>query len=587
MDDPKKKCSFEDHKEIDATFYCLNCGINICNKCNIFHSKLLKNHQIISSDKNYDEIFTGFCKEKNHNKNDLSIFCKNHNQLCCYACTFRIQTEEVGKHKDCEICFIKDIKQEKFIKLNENLKYLEEYSANISKFVEELNHIHENIFKKREELKLHIQKIFTGLRNEINKREDELLLEVDNKYKNIVFNDEFFGQIEKLPKKIKLYLEKGKKIQEENDEKNLSNIINDCIEIENIAKYINEIDENIKKEKKLIDKNIEFNIDNENNIKEMIKTLGKITIENKSEINYNLYNEYNIKLKESIHKLNFHTGYVSCLILLNDGRFVSSSSDNSIIIFNEKTYQPDLIIKDHKDWVFCIIQLSSGELASCSGDKEIKIFKIEGIKYKILQTLKNHERSVYKIIELKNKDLVSCSTDSSILFFHKSNNQYINYYKITTNGSCYTAIQIKDNEICYSEDKNSTICFYDLKEKKIKSSISKISKKNTNRELLFMIKKNLLLIPGQNKISIVDINQYKIIRVIEVLGSDYICSVCMLNENMILTGDCSKMIKQWKIEGNNLILISKKQNSDDYSINSLINIDDNHIASASNSIKVW
>ena len=209
----------------------------------------------------------------------------------------------------------------------------------------------------------------------------------------------------------------------------------------------------------------------------MIKTLGRIIIENKSEINYNLYYEYNIKLKEPIHKLNFYTGYVSCLIMLNDGRFVSSSNNNSIIIFNEKTYQSDLIIKDHKDWVFCIIQLSSGELASCSGDKEIKIFKIEGIKYKILQTLKNHERSVYKIIELKNKDLVSCSTDSSILFFHKSNNQYINYYKIKTNGSCYTAIQIKDNEICYSEDKNSTICFYDLKEKKIKSSISKKVKK--------------------------------------------------------------------------------------------------------------
>ena len=104
-----------------------------------------------------------------------------------------------------------------------------------------------------------------------------------------------------------------------------------------------------------------------------------------------------------------------------------------------------------------------------------------------------------------------------------------------------------------------------------------------------MIKKNLLLIPGQNKISIVDINQYKIIRVIEVLGSDYICSVCMLNENMILTGDCSKMIKQWKIEGDNMVLISIKENAHDNSIYVLKKIGNGLIMSGDGNgeVKIW
>ena len=56
MEISQKKCSFEDHKEIDANYYCIQCGINFCNKCNIFHSKLLKNHQIFQLDKNIKEM---------------------------------------------------------------------------------------------------------------------------------------------------------------------------------------------------------------------------------------------------------------------------------------------------------------------------------------------------------------------------------------------------------------------------------------------------------------------------------------------------------------------------------------------------
>ena len=35
----------------------------------------------------------------------------------------------------------------------------------------------------------------------------------------------------------------------------------------------------------------------------------------------------------------------------------------------------------------------------------------------------------------------------------------------------------------------------------------------------------------------------------------------MLNENILLTGDYNKRIIQWKIEGDNLQLISKKENA--------------------------
>ena len=37
----------------------------------------------------------------------------------------------------------------------------------------------EDVYIKKEEMKINIQKIFTKIRNEINNREDELLIEVD------------------------------------------------------------------------------------------------------------------------------------------------------------------------------------------------------------------------------------------------------------------------------------------------------------------------------------------------------------------------------------------------------------------------
>ena len=55
------------------------------------------------------------------------------------------------------------------------------------------------------------------------------------------------------------------------------------------------------------------------------------------------------------------------------------------------------------------------------------------------------------------------------------------------------------------------------KEKK-KASISNINKDNGEREWFIMIKKDLLLIPGENQISIINTEQYNLVRKIEVQG---------------------------------------------------------------------
>ena len=323
----------------------------------------------------------------------------------------------------------------------------------------------------------------------------------------------------------------------------------------------------------------EFN-DKNKLLQKKLKNSNNIIINNN-----NLYNDFNIQFKNPIHILNNHTNFILSLTVLNDGRLISGSADKSIIIYNKITYKPDLIIKQHNNNVCCIIQLSSGILASCSDDNTIKLFNINN--YKILQSLNYHTDWVYNIIELKNKYLVSCSADKSIIFYYKNNLKYIKDYQILTKGECYSIIETKENEICYSEGYD-TICFYDLKEKKIKSSLSNINKINDCCGRFIMIRKDLLLIPGYNKISIIDINKYKLIRIIEVPNSCSIYGVCMLNKNILITGDQSN-IKQWRIEGDNLIFISKIENAHDKYINVLIKIRNGHFASCSDDkkIKIW
>ena len=63
----------------------------------------------------------------------------------------------------------------------------------------------------------------------------------------------------------------------------------------------------------------------------------------------------------------------------------------------------------------------------------------------------------------------------------------------------------------------------------------------------------------------------------------------MLNENILLTGDNKKRIIQWKIVGDNLQLISKKENAHESSIRTLSKIGNGLIISGSSDkfVKIW
>ena len=173
MENNLQKCSCEGHKELDAIFFCPICKIFLCNKCEKHHSILFKNHIVQSLDKDIKEIFTGLCQIENH-QNKLDYFCKNHNELCCPNCITKIKSKGNGQHTECNICNIEDVFDEKKNNLEKNIKALEDLSDIIQTSINKLKKELENIKEKNEEIKIEIQKAFTKIRNELNKREDEL-----------------------------------------------------------------------------------------------------------------------------------------------------------------------------------------------------------------------------------------------------------------------------------------------------------------------------------------------------------------------------------------------------------------------------
>ena len=169
--------------------------------------------------------------------------------------------------------------------MKENIQCLENLSKKLGETIDKLKSSYEEINKNKEELKLKIQKIFTKIRNSLNEREDKLISEVDKEFDDLFFKEDILKNIEKLPNKIKIYLEKGKILDNDwKDENKLYSLINDSINIENNIKEIKNVFENAKKINNLNDINIDFfeeeyNIDK---ILEIINIFGNINHYNKN-----------------------------------------------------------------------------------------------------------------------------------------------------------------------------------------------------------------------------------------------------------------------------------------------------------------
>ena len=257
MSNQEKKCFSKDHEE-SPSFYCAECEIYMCNNCKELHSKLFKYHKEYNLDKDMDQIFNGYCKEKNH-LDKLEYYCKTHNKLCCSACIAKIKKKDKGQHTNCEVYVIEDIKDNKKDILQKNITYLEDLSKNIETSIKELKEMFKKINESKDALKLKIQGTFTKIKDQINEREDELLLEVDKLYEETYVSDNVIRDLDKLPNRIKSSLDKGQTISKDWEKENkLNSLIYECINIENNLDYINKVNQIMKKSKNEMNTHIKF-----------------------------------------------------------------------------------------------------------------------------------------------------------------------------------------------------------------------------------------------------------------------------------------------------------------------------------------
>ena len=530
MKNKEKLCSSTVHEEeVYAKSFCRKCEIYMCQQCEGLHTKLFSKHQIFMLENSSDEIFTGFCPEKRHHL-DLEFFCKNHNQLCCAACISKIKKNTFGNHKDCSICLIEEIKDEKLNKLKENINHLENISKNIEKSIEEIKLISEKINEKKDELKEKIQKMFTKIRNELNNREDEILLEIDKKYDEIYFNEEISKNCEKLPNKIKSSLDKGNKLTKEIKDINLNLLINECINIENNIKDINSINEKIKKYNSPYNFKFSFNIENKEEMNMLIRTIksfGKRPIKIQ-----------NYKLEKSI-KMN--SGICS-LIILSNHDIAIGKRDGELVIFDSKNLKEIVKVRAHSEGntsIYSLLELSDKTIITCGGCKTMKNYIYNPNEKKLIeiQELFCRENSGYicRVVELSNKNIVS-SDNTHILVWKKTNNNKFEIIKDISDfgGVMQHLFLMKDNYIICHNNQGVLRIYNSLEEFKLEKEIKNIIS-NDYMHRFCLINSDIFCLAGDYNIYLFSIVKKELINTKKVDKMKF-HSIITLPNNTILGG---------------------------------------------------
>lgn len=525
------------------TLFCKQCSVKKlnnkfyrCCKCNNFYCEKCK---------------VEHTKENNHlciNINKFDSRCKIHNKDLVGYC-------EEHKKNYCNYC-PKD--SHKFI-MDEFI-----YDKELNDYLEKIKNYENNINNNNNELTSFIIKIentLTDIKNMVKISEDNLLTQIN-------FQKELIN--------IYKYMKEKKNLNHQIIQ-NVRNIMKLPIKLD-LLEDINNI---IKKNSMIYENCINF-------VDEIKYKLGMI-----NEIDE--YKNFRFEKMNNIKTLNNSIGTINCLLILDDGRLVAGDYFGNIIIYNEKTFDPDIIIKNNFGGICDLLQLKNKNII-CSFGETLKILKIKNRKeYEDIQIIKNpHRCGVGRIIELKNENIVTFSGDCSFKIWKLNNNnkyEQINqiFDRYNTTANSLDGLEIKDNEILYISiaTPQPSLAFFNLdKNEKIKCITNLNIYYDWLGNRIIKLSDDKVVVGGDKKIYLLDINKYLVLHEID---TDQ-CNYCMLkiSNNLFLSGDKKGTITQYRIENKKLIKQSWKNKSHEGFVYSMIMLNDMVISGGGNNdIKIW
>ena len=286
--------------------------------------------------------------------------------------------------------------------------------------------------------------------------------------------------------------------------------------------------------------------------------------------NFNIFNETTMK----IHNKRIN----SFLILKNDNRFLSSSEDSKINIFNNKTFEIEITIKEHEIGILNVIQLFDFNLLSSDRNGLLILFKITSkFKYSILKK-KKFDNFLFNFIQLKNSSILFCNKENKII---NLNLNFEEIFSINLNGIFRSLLEI-NNLLIITDFKSNKILFFEYKN--FIQEISNVQIYGSNKDLK-IINKNLFLCQGIKNLYFLNIETKNIDLIINFNNS--INETLIINENnlLICEGNLLKLLKKNSNEKWNLMFEFKLHEQKI----SCLKFNKNHLISCSfnGEIKIW
>ncbi len=279
---------------------------------------------------------------------------------------------------------------------------------------------------------------------------------------------------------------------------------------------------------------------------------------------------------------------------LNDDRLICC--DKNLLIIYKKInllYHIQLSIKEHRSIINSFTILNDGRIITCSEDNTMKIFKlIEEDKYQIEQTLK--VKYAYKIIEIEKNKLISISYNGIMQIWILNNENKFenitNIYFQNTNSSC-NIIKLNKNEFVTSSYDDLYIKFWNSNNYSIITTINNIHSSWTKKNMC-LLENDILCVGGTHSkgFYLIKISTHQLIKNIggtdtiyyinKCLDGLFLCSFSYRNRNYLV---------KYKYKEQNFKKIKEKKFEFKYLINSFVELNDKSIAylDYNNNLSFW